>query len=353
MPGRDLATLALPLEAVVDQFGYGYPEPAAIQALMAYAAEAWDPAPRYLLLVGDASYDPRGYLTPPEANRLPTFLVQTVHGGETASDLPFGELDDDPWPEIAVGRLPARTADQVAVIVEKILAYEAQRGSGADWQKRVLAVADGQSAQFRQDAQTFLDQFSGSYETELFAPEAGVEGAGAQVRAQIEAGAALVAYFGHGSVTQWGKDDLFTVEDIAGLGNGDRLPVVVNMTCLTGLFTHPEVNSLAETLLWEPGGGAVAVLAPTSLTLPWDQGFLSAALVDGVGGRSRGAAGGHHGCGPPGRIPGDRRRPGCAADVFVVWGPGFAAGGGWGVIAHAGRQSCMSSGLSSLASGQC
>ena len=103
--GQGLEVRAVPLEAVFDQFSHGAPEPAAIQALMAHAAEAWDPAPRYLLLIGDASYDPRGYLTPPEANRLPTFLVQTVYGGETASDIPFGQVDDDPWPEIAVGRL--------------------------------------------------------------------------------------------------------------------------------------------------------------------------------------------------------------------------------------------------------
>ncbi len=94
----------------------------------------------------------------------------------------------------------------------------------------------------------------------------------------------LVAYFGHGSVTQWGRDDLFTVDDVTGLGNGDRMPIVVNMTCLTGLFTHPQVDSLAETLLWEAGGGAVAVLAPTSLTLPADQGFLSDALAEAVQG---------------------------------------------------------------------
>jgi hypothetical protein len=51
------------------------------------------------------------------------------------------------------------------------------------------------------------------------------------------------------------------------------------MTCLTGLFTHPKVQSLTEALLWKPDGGAVAVLAPTSLTLSDDQSFLSQALV--------------------------------------------------------------------------
>jgi hypothetical protein len=51
------------------------------------------------------------------------------------------------------------------------------------------------------------------------------------------------------------------------------------MTCLTGLFTHPKVQSLTEALLWKADGGAVAVLAPTSLTLTSDQSFLSKALV--------------------------------------------------------------------------
>ena len=61
-----------------------------------------------------------------------------------------------------------------------------------------------------------------------------------------------------------------------------ELPLVINMTCLTGLFTHPKVQSLTETLLWKPDGGAVAVLAPTSLTLSTDQGFLSQALADAL-----------------------------------------------------------------------
>jgi hypothetical protein len=98
----------------------------------------------------------------------------------------------------------------------------------------------------------------------------------------LSEGALLVAYFGHGSITQWGKDRIFTTDDVATLTNGHRLPVVLNMTCLTGLFTHPQVDSLAETLLWQQEGGAVAVLAPTSLTLPGDQSFLSRALAEAL-----------------------------------------------------------------------
>jgi hypothetical protein len=233
-----------------------------------------------VLLAGDASYDTLNFTTPPEANRVPTFLVQTVYGGETASDVGFAQLDEDEQPDIAIGRVPARAAEQVRTFVAKTLAYEQDAPPG-EWRARVLAVADGQEAIFRDEAQRFLDQFSG-YQTTLLNPPAGAPQASADIVRDVNEGRAIVGYFGHGSVTQWGKDNVFTVKDVAALQNGARLPVVVNMTCLTGLFTHPRVQSLTETLLWQTDGGAVALLAPTSLTLGSDQSFLSDALVQAL-----------------------------------------------------------------------
>lgn len=69
-------------------------------------------------------------------------------------------------------------------------------------------------------------------------------------------------------------------EDVNNLANITQLPVVINMTCLTGLFIHPKVISMMETLLWFNNGGAVAVLAPTSLTLASSQSVLSQAFID-------------------------------------------------------------------------
>ena len=91
-----------------------------------------------------------------------------------------------------------------------------------------------------------------------------------------------MAYFGHGSINMWGKDHLFSSEDVANMGTTKNFPIVYNLTCLTGLFTHPEVESLAESLLWRENGGAVGVLAPSSLTLPSDQSILSQAFVEGM-----------------------------------------------------------------------
>jgi hypothetical protein len=275
---QGLTTTAIPIEAIYDQFGGGRAEPQALLEFLQYAVRHWEVPPHYVLLVGDASYDMLNYAAPPEANRTPTFLVQTVYGGETASDVPLAQLDDDNKPDVAVGRLPARTAAQVEVYVRKALAYEKDAPAG-EWTGRVLAVADGQDPSFRADAESFLNRFGQDFETQLINPPAGVDQASAEIVEAWNRGQGIIGYFGHGSVTQWGKDNAFTVKDVPALQNNGMLPVVIHMTCLTGLFSHPKVQSLTEALLWQPDSGAVAALAPTSLTLATDQSFLTNALV--------------------------------------------------------------------------
>ncbi|MFH1636728.1 MAG: C25 family cysteine peptidase [Chloroflexota bacterium] len=276
---QNLSAVSISVGAIYDQFNGGMPEPEAIRSFLAYAVENWQPAPRYILLVGDTTYDFRGYQAPAEANRLPTIMIPTEFGGETSSDTALVQINADPWPDIAIGRVPAQTPGQVAIFVEKTLGYE-QQPFDPDWQRRILAVADGQEAAFRADAQSFIDLFPSDYQTTLIAPEAGDLGASEQVRQELESGSLLAAYFGHGSVNMWGKDRLFTTEDSANLSNADRLPIMLHSTCLTGLFTHPAVESLTENLLWNPDGGAVAILAPTSLTLSNAQAYLTTAFVE-------------------------------------------------------------------------
>ncbi len=212
--------------------------------------------------------------------------------------------------------------------MNKILAYEAGDGDDA-WRQQVLAVADGSEPSFAQDAQRFLDQVPATFTSALFAPVAGQADVGAQTVDRVQAGDFAVAYFGHGSVTQWGKDQLLTVDNSAALGNGDRLPILLNFTCLTGLFTHPTVESLTESLLWQPAGG-IASLASTSLTLADNQSALIDAMTASLfapPARRRPPAPGRRLPGRPTPTPhGGHQQPGCPQYVFALWGSG--AGGG-------------------------
>jgi hypothetical protein len=72
---------------------------------------------------------------------------------------------------------------------------------------------------------------------------------------------------------------------VADLGNGEKLPFFVSMTCLAGYFAYPEswsFPSLAESLLRPEGKGAVAALMPTGMTVPEGQHVLDRALFDAV-----------------------------------------------------------------------
>src|SRR6185295_9833908 len=81
----------------------------------------------------------------------------------------------------------------------------------------------------------------------------------------VNAGQLIVNYSGHGSVYLW--DGLLKNEDVASWTNAARLPFVVAMNCLNGLFNGIfGEESLAEALVRAPNGGAVAAWASSSVT---------------------------------------------------------------------------------------
>ena len=57
---------------------------------------------------------------------------------------------------------------------------------------------------------------------------------------------------------------------------------MIMMSCLLGFFAHPERDSMAEELLLAENGGAIAVFAPSSLTLSSDQEPLNQALFNAL-----------------------------------------------------------------------
>ncbi len=98
----------VPIEEIYDRFDGGRTTTDAIRGFLRHAWEEWpDPAPEYVLLVGDATYDPMGNLGPNERQVLPTRLVETSQF-QTASDAWFADVEgDDGDPELSIGRLPS------------------------------------------------------------------------------------------------------------------------------------------------------------------------------------------------------------------------------------------------------
>lgn len=277
---QGLRVAILDVGQVYDAFSYGRTEPQAIQALMRYARQHWPaPAPRYLLLAGDASYDPLGRTKGTEADIIPTHDVYTTFSGWTGSDVWYALPDDgeNTVPALAVGRFPAQTAGQMSAMVQKTLDYEAQ-GGDLGWRSAAVLVADNDEAGFAEETQAFASQL-GDYQSKQLTIDGDGSNAKSALLEALANGAGLVGYFGHGSVTLWAKEKVFDVAEAAKLSNRDHLPIVFTVTCLSGFFEHPSTVSLGETLLRNANGGAVAALVPSSAAVLTDQRLLAQGLA--------------------------------------------------------------------------
>lgn len=269
---------------IYDAFGYGAESPQAIRAFLDYAYHRWaSPAPRFALLVGKASYDYRDDLRAPNKNLLPTFLLSSLHLNEVGSDHWYVASEDD-LAQMAIGRLPVKTTDQLATLIAKIVAYESAQ-SDAAWRRRALFVADDQDAAFETMSERLIGALSPETEAlrvYLRTPAAALPLTRQALLEQWNRGARIVTYVGHGSIGSWAAGPLFDSNDVGALSNGDRLPFLFTPTCLDGFFYHPQQDSLAEQLLTQRHGGIIAGLAPTGLSLTPAQEKLGLGLFDAL-----------------------------------------------------------------------
>ncbi len=134
--GQGLSVSVVDIEDVYDEFRHGQKTPHALKDFLTYAGTSWKKAPRFALLVGDASLDPKNYLGMGNFDFVPTRLIDTSLM-ETASDDWFADFNEDGLAELAMGRLPARLAQEATAMIAKIFAYESTAPADG-----VLLVAD-------------------------------------------------------------------------------------------------------------------------------------------------------------------------------------------------------------------
>ncbi|MEW6776674.1 MAG: C25 family cysteine peptidase [Bdellovibrionota bacterium] len=306
------------IEDVYDEFSFGETSPEAIREFLRYARDHWvAPAPRYVLLVGDATYDPLGHLVGPAPGQLkvPTLLYDNDYL-RTSSDSGLALLDGDFLPDVGVGRIPAQTSAEVDQVVAKILAYEATP-MRADYTSNVLLVADNAKGTVKRDFDFLFRQLvsntlaqivqdAGLDPETILLPDAvgssipgGVAPITDAIVAALDEGVLLAAYSGHGAQIAWADETIFRTlntlappgpsnpDHVALISNADKLAVLTVFDCLNAYFINPYSPSLGEVFLRDPDSGVAAFWGPTGLSPPNLQhtvaeAFYHSTLVDGV-----------------------------------------------------------------------
>jgi Peptidase family C25 len=264
---QGMTVAVVDVEDVYDEFSFGKHSPEALRDFLQRAMKSWKRQPRFVLFAGDASYDPRNYLGQGLNDLVPTKLIDTSLT-ETASDDWLADFNNDGIADLAIGRLPIRTAAEASQLVNKIVSYE---NSAVDTSRSALLVAD---SSFEATNNAMKNLLPAGQPVQLINRSATDDAtAHSQVINGLNQGPRLANYFGHGSNGIWSGAGLLSSNDAPGLTNSTRLSVFTMMTCFNGYFHDAYNESLSEALL-KSHGGAVAVWASTGLTEPTGQNVI-------------------------------------------------------------------------------
>jgi hypothetical protein len=269
------------VQAIYDAYDGGRPTPDALRAYLIYAYTARSYIPSYALLVGDGTFDPRGYLPNTLPTYLPPFLANVdPWAGETASDTQFALVDGaDHLPDLMVGRLPVNSLAETQTVVSKLVGYAAA-APAQPWTGEWLFVADNpdNDGDYPSHLQTLMDELApGAFRPHpYFYPQTNFS---QNLQAEWSQGAGFVIYNGHSSVDQWAVERVLHTDDVPRLTNGMRLPFLLEMTCFTASFHIPDRATLDEALLRSPLGGALGVWGSTGLGITEGQFYLAEGFI--------------------------------------------------------------------------
>ena len=307
------------------------------------AYDTWNPAPAYVLLLGDSEFIPPHYeLVHPAPH----------HGGfHIGTDLFHFTVDGQDWfPDIFYGRVSVDTLNEADIIVEKIIEYEQNPPNNPQFYQNITAVSMFEDGTFdaldgREDVPFFsrADQvrfflMGEGYDVDRLywddnpgiAPSPSQYYNGTNLPATlnhpgypwnfddgdindaINDGRFLVYHIDHGDsrnfwnylTANWGAFDgwhrpRYTTANLAGLVNGDLQPVVISIDCNVGWFDGEtdqnddanldnennlmfDIECFSEEITRRQNSGAVAAIGSSRLSYVYANDDLIEGLIDAV-----------------------------------------------------------------------
>ncbi len=249
---------------------------------------------RHLVLVGSA----RGAqpLVPVD---LRLAQVNFFFGSELdiATDNSYVDTDQDGDPDLAMGRIPVSTPEELRAYIDRVIRYE-NDAPQTTWRRRINIIAGvggfgGVADKTIENTVKILlgDHIPPGYDvtmtygswTSPWCPDPRQFSRVALER--FNEGCLFWVYVGHGSRhrldlirTPLGRFPVMDVASISQINSRQGSPLALFLACHTGAFDDAK-RSLAETLLLQ-NNGPIGVISGTRVTMPTAMGLLALGLMD-------------------------------------------------------------------------
>ncbi|HTF02587.1 MAG TPA: type IX secretion system sortase PorU [Bacteroidia bacterium] len=259
--------------------------------------------PKYLLLLGDGSYDHK-YRLPNNTNFIPTFQNINALGltESYVSDEFFGLLNDSgEWDsgndvgdcDIGIGRFPVQSAGEAQEIVDKIRFYmtrqqpianaaacsDNQCGAGGEWRNTVVFIGDDEDSNIHMSQAdqmaTMIDTGYNNYNIDKIYLDAyqqeqtpGGERyptVNEAITKKVNRGCLIMNYTGHGGEVGLGHERVVEVQQINSWDNLCNMPLFVTATCEFARYDDPGRTSAGEYVILNENGGGIALFTTVRL----------------------------------------------------------------------------------------
>lgn len=224
-------------------------------------ATAANPAPTYLLFVGDHA-------------QVPAFSSSEQNSHVT--DLYYAcWTSGDNIPDCYYGRFSAQNANQLAPQVSKSLMYEQYTMSDPSYLGKAVLIAGTDNSWSTTHADGQINYIYNNYinttttnhnYTTVYKHNYNCSSQAATIRSEIGAGCGWANYTAHGDVTEW-YDPSFTTSHVSSMSNQDKYGVMIGNCCLTGKFNQ---ECFGEALLRAEKKGAMAYIGASEVSY-WNE----------------------------------------------------------------------------------
>ena len=292
-----LRVTIVPADELYNEFSSGTPDATAYRRYlkMLYDRATTDSdKPRYLLLFGDGAWDNRMLTNEWSGYNTDDYLL--CYESENSfsqvncyvSDDFFCLLDDEEViqntngnsatyagkPDVAVGRLPARTADEAKTLVDKIISY-AQNEYAGPWQNEICMMGDdGNDNSHMKTADkvaTMIESTYPNYNVDKIYWDAYQRTSSSTgysypdvtrlIKQQLQNGALMMNYCGHGAAYAMSHELVMKLTDFESQ-QSNYLPLWMTASCDIMPFDGQEEN-IGETVMLNSKGGGIAFFGTT------------------------------------------------------------------------------------------